>query len=464
LATSDYPCEVWIKTELKPGIVTLTDGNQRTGMSIESILTGAMRKHIHAVFFRRKIIFLLLLAVLGGCKKRQITTPTPQIDIDSKYWIRILLFSDINSCTLKIPSSFCITSNEPNLQTEARSADLGPTDGPMDLQLVNGQITFAGRTFTDNPLIISPAEPYIFNLNGIDYRGKLKLIKSPDGGSFEAINLVPIESYLAGVAGAEMPDYWEPEALQAQVIAARTYCLYIKRRFGGNRDWDMKKTAAHQVYSGLSCESSAIWKAVNETSGMVLTCKQADSTEDIFPAYYSSTCGGHTENSKNVFGDSFEPLAGVPCPYCRDVAKPEFFFWPMLRYNKAEVRDKLFQRYEKLRNLGEITDITVAAQSDYGDFSRLTMMELHGSNGGKDFIRAEDFRLAIDPTGGKIKSASFQLADLQDGWAFLCGRGWGHGVGMCQCGAEGMARHGKTAGQILVYYYPGSKIITIDYK
>jgi stage II sporulation protein D len=260
-----------------------------------------------------------------------------------------------------------------------------------------------------------------------------------------------------------MPEYWEPEALKSQVIAARTYCLYTKKRFGGNRNWDVGKTAAHQVYRGIGAESAAIWNAVNQTTGMVLTCKQNNGTEDIFPTYYSSTCGGHTENSKNVFGDSFPPLVGVPCPYCQDVAKPKFFFWPMVRIDKTEVTDRLFQRYEKLRQLGDINDIKIAEQSDYGDFSRLTMLELIGSNGNREFLRAEDFRLVIDSTGGKIKSACFQLEDLDDSWAFLSGRGWGHGVGMCQCGAQGMARKGKTARQILSHYYPESKILTIKY-
>ena len=385
------------------------------------------------------------------------------MDIDPQYWVRVLLLNDVKNCTLHISSAFSIDNVDPNLQTQVQLAGLDRLENPINIRLIDNEITISGRTFPNKEIIISPDEPYVFNLNGRNYRGKLKLITSPDGSSFDAMNIVPIESYLAGVAGAEMPDYWEPEALKAQVIAARTYCLYTKKRFGSNRNWDVGKTAAHQVYLGVSAESAAIWNAVNQTTGMVLTCKQNDGTEDIFPAYYSSTCGGHTENSKNVFGESFEPLTGVPCSYCKDVAKPKFFFWPMAQFDKPEVTNKLFQRYEKLKQLDDITDISVAGESDCGDFSRLTMIELLGSNGNKEFLRAEDFRLAIDSTGRKIKSACFQLVDLDDSWAFLSGRGWGHGVGMCQCGAEGMAREGKTARQILSHYYPGSKILTIEY-
>lgn len=384
------------------------------------------------------------------------------MDIEPQFWVRVLLLDNVETCTLEIASSFSIT-DDPNLQTQLPTARFDQIDAPISIQLINGEITIGGRPFMNDEVIIFPDEPYIFKLNGNGYRGKLKLIIKPDGGSFNAINLVPPDAYLAGVVGAEMPNYWEPEALNAQAIAARTYCFYIKKRFGGNRTWDMKKTAAHQVYRGVSAESTQIWNIVNQTKGQVLVCKQTDGTEDIFPTYYSSICGGYTENSKNVFGDSFEPLISVPCPYCKNVAKPKFFFWPMIQFDNAYVVTRLLLRYPNLKQLGEITDISPAAQSNYAEFSRLTKVKLSGSNGKSDFLRAEDFRLAIDPTGRKLRSAICQIAKRGDKWEFSSGRGWGHGVGMCQCGAQGMARQGKNAEQILSYYYPSSKILTINY-
>jgi stage II sporulation protein D len=415
------------------------------------------------VLIGHTVILLLLAVFTGGCKKRQLVTPTPQMDTDPQYWVRVLLVDDVNNCTVEIPSVFTVNSEDPDLQKQVELARFGKSRGPVNILLIDSVIKISDKTFSNEQIIISPDEPYIFNMNGKKYRGKLKLITNPDGVSFDGVNIIPIESYLAGVAGAEMPNYWEPEALKAQVIAARTYCLYTKKRFGQNRKWDVGKTAAHQVYKGIDAESAAIWNAVNQTKGMVLTCKQSNGKEDIFPSYYSSTCGGHTENSKNVFGDSFPPLDGVSCPYCKDVAKPKFFFWPMYQIDKSDATSRLFQRYEKIRQLGDINDINIARETDYGDFSRSTMIELLSSNGDKELLRAEDFRLAIDSTGRKIKSACFQLEDLDDCWAFLSGRGWGHGVGMCQCGAEGMARQGKTARQILSYYYPESKILKIEY-
>ncbi len=135
--------------------------------------------------------------------------------------------------------------------------------------------------------------------------------------------------------------------------------------------------------------------------------------------------------------------------------------WPMTSFEKADVITRLLQNYPKLKHLGEITNITAASQSNYGEFSRLTKVKLLSSTGKSDFLRAEDFRLTIDPTGRKFKSTICQIVEWDAKWAFVSGRGWGHGVGMCQCGAEGMARQGKNAKQILSHYYPGSKISSV---
>jgi len=423
------------------------------------------------------ILIFDFLAILAGCKGRPVSepvrqtegrTPAPQMDTEPQSCVRVLLLDNVPDCTLKIAAPYTIIPGETaseNLKFDPRMF-LSGAGLPIIVRSTAGKITIDSLIFTTDQVTISPGPPqspggHIFTLNGDDYRGKLMLVVNPDSNSFDAINIVPLEAYLAGVVGAEMPRYWEPEALKAQAIAARTYCLYVKKRFGGSRTWDMRKTQAHQVYLGVKAESAQVWDAVNQTLSQVLVCRQADGSEDIFPAYYSSACGGHTENSSNVFGDYFDTLVGVPCPYCKDVAKPGFFFWPTVEFDSNNVTTKLSQRYPSLLQLGQIGDITATRQSNYEDFSRLTEVKLVGSTGKSDFLKAEDLRLAIDPSGSKIKSAICQIARLGDKWAFLSGRGFGHGVGMCQCGAQAMAREGKTAEQILSYYYRGSKIIKI---
>jgi len=418
------------------------------------------------------VLFLFLLPI-HGCKPRELVRPTPQMGIDSRYWVRVLLLDDVTGCALKAPSLLTVSSGTTDLASQTsliRSARRGARQSRVKIEVSAGQITIAGRSFAGSEVLISPDKPYIFGLEGEYYRGKLKLVVNPDGQSFDAINLVPLEAYLAGVVGAEMPDYWEPEALKAQAIAARTYCLYVKDRFGNRRSWDVSKTQASQVYYGIGAESAQVWNAVADTYGKVVISKNPNvnvatefpnMSDQLFPAYYSSACGGHTENSEHVFGDSFEPLAGVPCPYCKDVAKLSVFFWPMVQVDAADVTSRLVRKYPKLKELGDIVDVVAAEKSDYGEFSRLTKVKLIGSTGKDDVLRAEDLRLTIDPTGRKIRSTACNIVKWGDKWAFLSGRGWGHGAGMCQCGAEGLARQGKNAVQILSHYYPGSEIVSI---
>jgi len=376
------------------------------------------------------------------------------MDAQQRFWIRVLLTDKATTAAIKSTSSIRIT--------DTRSATLLEQISHADHLLIasvqSGKICIAGNVLKNSQIIIAPEEPHIFNFNGDDYRGKLLIMLNQNAKTFKAINLVPLEPYLAGVVGAEMPDYWEPAALQAQAVAARTYCLYIKRRFGSSRPWDVKKTAANQIYRGLAAESVPVWKAVDKTRGQVLICRQENGVQDIFPAYYSSACGGHTENSKYVFGDSFEPLVGVACPYCKDVTKPAFFFWPMAEFEKQKVNERLFSRYPELKRLGNVKDIQPSKQSSYRNFSRILTVKLTGSTGASGFLRAEDLRLCIDPTGSKLRSTICRIVNMAGKWAFVSGRGYGHGVGLCQCGAQGLARRGKNYTQILSYYYPGSRI------
>lgn len=390
------------------------------------------------------------------------------MDAEPQFWMRVLLLDDVSVCTLRVESPFVVS----DAQTKTAEARLSESDFQAEVTISSGRIAVSGRHFTAGRIIIFPDAPHIFSLNGEEYRGKLEFVLNSDSKAFDAINHIPLESYLAGVISAEMPNYWEPEALKAQAIAARTYGLYIKKRFGGGRnglshplrDWDVTKTQANQRYIGVSAESPQIWEAINETYGYVLVCEQTDGAKGLFPAYYSSSCGGHTEDSRNVFGDSFVPLKGVPCPYCENVAKSDFFNWSAVFFDKSSIIDKLLKRYPRLAELGEIIDINSVEQSNYEGFSRLTRISFVGSAGKKQSLRAEDFRLAIDPSGRIIKSACCQIVDAGDKWAFVSGRGFGHGVGMCQCGAEGMARQGRTAIQILSYYYPGSSIVRVYKK
>ena len=404
------------------------------------------------------LALLLLLGGLGACKERPHVRSSPRMGGQLPQLVRVLLLNDATACTVKVGASFEVSVETASATGEGRERHFEDSDGVIEIALSGGTIMIGDEALEGAEISIKPDRVDVFSLDGSDYRGTLRLVVNKDGRSFDAINHVGIESYLGGVVGAEMPYYWEPEALKAQAIAARTYCLYIKHRFGVNRKWDLGNTQAHQVYRGMDGESAQIRNAVNQTKGKVLVCKQADGNDAIFPSYYSSACGGHTENTKHVFGDSYAPLVGVACPYCVEVARPKYYFWPSAGFDSKEVTEKLVKNYPKLKRLGQITDITAIEQTDYGTYSRLTRIKLSGSTGKSDTVRGEDLRLTVDPSGRILRSTICEISKSDGKWVFCFGRGFGHGVGMCQCGAQAMARQGKKTDQILEHYYPGSRI------
>ncbi len=404
-----------------------------------------------------------LVLTLSGCKARQVARDTSQMETDSRFWIRVLLLKNATECTVQVPQGFILkaVSGQETLQSINLS---GTSTGPVSLPIGvrDGKVLVADQVYDVRELEIWPGDPHVLSLNGKQYRGRMRVIVADDGSSINLVNLLPLEAYLAGVVGAEMPAFWHVEALKVQAVIARTYCLHIKRRFGRARSWDLNKGQAHQVYQGVGAEHARIWEAVNNTQGQCLTGQgSADGAFAIFPTYYSAICGGHTENSQRVFGDSFVPLSGVPCSYCKDVAKLGQYLWPMAQYPKKTVSDKILRRYSKLRFLERIVELSPARQSDYAGYARITSFKLTGINGKADYLRAEDLRLTIDPSGREIQSTVCRIADWGDQWAFIGGRAWGHGVGMCQCGAQGLAKRGRSYQDILQHYYPGSKIINI---
>jgi len=123
-----------------------------------------------------------------------------------------------------------------------------------------------------------------------------------------------------------------------------------------------------------------------------------------------------------------------------------------------QISGKLMQRYSSLEKLEAISNFKV---TKLGYKSRVVQVKLIGKNEETDTIRGEDFRLCLDPTGRKIKSAIFTVEKKGTRVTFQNGLGFGHGVGLCQCGTQGMARKGKNYKTILSYYFPESKLVTI---
>jgi stage II sporulation protein D len=408
---------------------------------------------IKTSFIAAVFLAIMFVFVTGSNAESQSIEPF-LIPCPPEYGIRVLLDDNAKKITFAINDEYQIVNFDTTQILKASG-----TTGSIEVTVDNNSIKVGRQSLKTKRVIIQPQSFQPFRINdNLAYRGNLEIIINPDNKTMMVINNVQLETYLAGVIAAEMPSYWEMEALKAQAIASRTYCLYMKAKFGKNRYWDVKATQANQVYKGVRVETMRTTEAVHRTAGVVLCCEQELGCEE-FPSYYSSACGGHTENSENVFGDSFQPLRGVDCPYCKKSTRSTLFNWPQAVFDSNFVTKNILDKYPALIELGQIVKIEPSKESAYdNNFRRIVSVKLTGSTGKTAILRAEDLRLSIDPSGTKIQSTCCTIVSLKDEFIFIAGKGFGHGVGLCQYGSREMARQGKTAEQILIYYYPNSRL------
>lgn len=278
------------------------------------------------------------------------------------------------------------------------------------------------------------------------------------------IETVPLEQYVTGVLAAEMPADFELAALKAQAIAARTY---IVRRLAldetgdmAGRAADVNDTTAHQAYlsravlmawpeQGKAAQLAKLQEAVRQTEGIVMTFRG----QPITAAFFSST-GGYTENSEEYWS--------LKVPYLRSVASP----WDAQVHpeSKETVEMPLGQLYRKLGQ-----PVPKPVQSAIAAFAGGEGKKELGLKADKLFQtlswttgrRVKEIRIGEKTYSGRelrekleLRSSQFTLA-LNGDRVKITTYGYGHGVGMSQWGANGMARQGFTTTQILKHYYTG---------
>ncbi len=265
---------------------------------------------------------------------------------------------------------------------------------------------------------------------------------STDSAGLCAINHIPVEEYLYGVVPKEMPYNWTKDALMAQAVAARTYALYIKGK-SGNKHYDVEATTASQVYGGYDVETPESNLAVDATRGQVITYDGR-----LIVAYFHSSSGGHTEDSKNVWTADIPYLKGVPDRFSENIPNGEW---------------KLFVSYNDMQNrlnkygldIGEIRGLDAGGKSRSG---RLLGVSVVSENGITE-LKSNNFRIKVGAT--RLKSTLLKITSNHDGILFI-GKGYGHGVGMSQWGANMMARKGFDYQDILKHYYQSVKIVALS--
>lgn len=265
-----------------------------------------------------------------------------------------------------------------------------------------------------------------------------KKIRQRQGGK-EVLVEVPVETYVAQVLAGESLKDFPLEALKAQAVAIRSLAMRPQKPHR-KEAFDFCDSTHCQVFSYHATLPPAVQSAVAQTRGLVLMRNQ-----QVIEALYHSTCGGHTSDNAHVFGGEPLPyLAGVDDEaFCRDS--------PHTQWNSRIPLREMREIFPEIPDLEKIRIL----ESDRG--GRNFMMELSGAQ--RIRIPTQDFLLRVGRHLGwsLLKSANFQVRRQGENFIFE-GRGLGHGVGMCQWGARGMARQGFNFREILRHYYPGTQL------
>jgi len=286
-------------------------------------------------------------------------------------------------------------------------------------------------------------------------------------GSLVAANAVSEDKLLAGLVPAEMYPDAPASALEAQAIAARTELLQKIGRRNLTDPFLLCSTQQCQVYAGAGKEDARATKAIEKTRGIVLL-RDGGGMVDI---RYSASCGGHTEDNDAIWGGDPDPslrghsddpkggmtkvddsnldafLSDKGDAWCGKVKKGKHNFRWTEKISATDLGTRVALEYP------EIGRIKSLAAKSRGSSGRITALTIKGDKGTTEVTGDVHIRRLL----GGLKSTLFSISKDGDTFVFH-GAGFGHGVGMCQAGAIGMAEAGKTHADILKQYYRGTHL------
>ena len=288
------------------------------------------------------------------------------------------------------------------------------------------------------------------------YKGSLEIYEDEYG--LHLVNELPLEDYLCGVVPSEMPSAYPKEALKAQAVCARTYaCVQLESKKLEQLHGQVDDSVSYQVYQNTA-EAESANEAVQETKGEILL-KDGNPIQ----AYYFSTSHGKT--STDEVWETASPasyLKSVDCTY--DSQEP-WYQWEVL-----VSKENILKNVQQL--LPEVKEVQRVEIVEKGEGDAVLHLKVETEQGAKSFYSEYDIRSVLAPLGAEIirqdgssvkggkllPSAYFTMEEQTDTagvWTGyqIKGGGYGHGVGMSQNGAKGMADTGKTYEEILNYFY-----------
>ena len=348
--------------------------------------------------------------------------------------IRVAVLREVDHFTIGVNGRHSIMD-----YNSGKKVSVGIRLRPSLVALEHGKIKIGDNLYEDQRVLIEPRKDATLRINNSHFRGDILIINN-SGASLTVVNFVELEQYIWGVLYHEVSDKWPLEAIKAQAVATRTYALYAIAKYA-SRDYDVTNDVYSQVYGGKTSERYRTNLAVRRTKGEVLTYRGK-----IFPAFFHANSGGMTEDANELWDISLPPLKGcVESPF--SVNSPHYRWTRNFRLK--DIQDKLNERGHKI---GVIQEIAVLERNKSGRVKRL---QITARDGKTDIIDGKTFR---DILGPNVLKSNLYEVNMMGWYVDFVGRGWGHGVGMCQWGAYNMARARYNYKQILLYYYPGAEL------
>jgi stage II sporulation protein D len=361
------------------------------------------------------------------------------------------------------PGSVRVGTDRGAIRVEAADGTAISLPGPLAVTFAtDGNWTVGPRKLAPGPLTLSPASGAHLDLDGQAFPGSLRLVPVTDAGmAFDAVVEVPLETYLPGVLAKELFNSWKVETHRAQAVAARSFAI-CEMHANARRHFDVVAGEASQAWIGKTTHSTSL-DAVRATRGTVLAWEGR-----VVPAYYSSCCGGRPASAKDAIRDmafnAIPPLEATAAG--RDdccEASPNFRWTMTLPRSASDARLAGYAAAEwpSMVGLGPLARIEVV---DRNAASRPRTYALVDRAGIRREIPSERLRWAFNFNDAKVGSPKSRVksGDLEVSFSAtelsLAGRGFGHGAGMCQYGAEGMAKKGANWRRILARYYPGADL------
>lgn len=436
-------------------------------------------------------------------EKKEVVEPVTVVLPEKKVSVRVGIMEGENEILFSCSGLFTISSKGKVIFTKKKS------QGSWKITAQGHELVFentdTGETIrVENDLIFRPDQISSYvkigkvqsgkgwhweNTRSRSYKGDIEFLNI--GGKITVVNEVGIEQYLYGVVPSEMSSESPVEALKAQAILARTNVFSKVGRKYKDKPYSLTSDVYSQVYTGIDKITEATSRAVDETRGLILTYKGKP-----VEALFHSVCGGYLESNDVVWSSAALPyLKAKPCSpsgsfsygdlknennfrkwinstpdsYCnlnnKQSGSKLAFAKKYFRWEKRYTREKLESiiRSTTGKNIGKLKDISVISRGPSG---KAITVRVTGSSGSLDINKELNIRQKLSKP--PLYSGNFYVeknnsdkSGYPSEFVFR-GAGFGHGTGMCQIGACGMADKGSNFDDILEFYFPGTDVTELD--